>query len=103
MLFRSWDREVDIPHVPESPGLNARHYAPRTPFYVLSRGANKPAGRGRVIEMPSDREAYANRLYSELHQADEEGWDWIAVIEPPDAPGWAGILDRLRRASERDA
>jgi L-threonylcarbamoyladenylate synthase len=49
--------------------------------------------------MPVDVATYANRLYAELHQADNEGWDWIAVIQPPDLPDWTGVRDRLRRAS----
>jgi L-threonylcarbamoyladenylate synthase len=98
----SWDREKDVPHISESPGLYPRHYAPRTPFYVLEPAAKPPIGRGRILEMPADLEAYAHRLYSELHQADGEGWDWIAVIQPPATPDWIGILDRLRRASTPD-
>ncbi len=94
-----WEREVDLPKIVESPGMHPRHYAPRTPFYLLEPGAEKPPGRGRVIEMPSDPQAFAARLYSELHRADEEGWEWIAVTKPPDTPEWAGIIDRLRRAS----
>lgn len=101
----TWDREMDVPHVIaesrglESPGLHARHYAPRTPFYVLDPGTNPPVGRGRVLAMPTDPTRYANQLYAVLHQADGEGWDWIAVIRPPNEPEWIGILDRLRRAS----
>lgn len=96
---RRWEREVDLPHVSESPGLHARHYAPRTPLYVLEAGAQKPQGNGRVIEMPADAPTYAAALYARLHAADREGWDWIAVEKPPETPEWAGILDRLRRAS----
>jgi len=94
-----WHREGTLPHVSESPGLHPRHYAPRTPLYVLEPGAAKPSGRGRILEMPSDPRRYAARLYDELHKADAEGWDWIAVERPPDTPEWEGILDRLRRAS----
>jgi len=94
-----WQREGTLPHVSESPGLHPRHYAPRTPLYVLEPGAAKPSGRGRILEMPSDPRRYAARLYDELHKADAEGWDWIAVERPPDTPEWEGILDRLRRAS----
>jgi L-threonylcarbamoyladenylate synthase len=98
-----WDREIDLPHVSESPGLHARHYAPRTPFFVLEPGASRPAGNGRVIEMPSHPNAYAAKLYAELHAADQQGWEWIAVEKPPETPEWAGILDRLTRASVRPA
>jgi L-threonylcarbamoyladenylate synthase len=94
-----WEREVDLPQVQESPGLHPRHYAPRTPFYVLDPGATKPSGRGRILEMPDDPRAFGSKLYAELHKADAEGWEWIAVKAPPDTPEWAGILDRLTRAS----
>jgi L-threonylcarbamoyladenylate synthase len=94
-----WEREIDLPHVSESPGLRPRHYAPRTPFYMLEPGAARPPGRGRTIAMPSDPQSYAAALYAELHAADKEGWDWIAVEKPPETPQWAGILDRLKRAS----
>ncbi len=95
----AWDRETGLPHIQESPGLHPRHYAPRTPFYVLAPGAAKPPGRGHVIAMPAERSQYAARLYAELHKADAEGWDWIGVEAPPESPEWAGILDRLMRAS----
>jgi L-threonylcarbamoyladenylate synthase len=94
-----WERETDLPKIVESPGMHMRHYAPRTPFYVLEPGAAKPMGRGRMIQMPSDPNTFAARLYAELHRADQEGWEWIAVVKPPETPEWAGILDRLRRAS----
>jgi len=100
-----WEREFDLPTVEgeaaESPGRHPHHYAPRTPFYVLEPGAAKPVGRGRVLTLPTNREAYAASLYSELHKADAEDLDWIAVEKPPETPEWAGILDRLRRASVR--
>jgi L-threonylcarbamoyladenylate synthase len=94
-----WEREEDVPRIMESPGQHARHYAPRTPFHVLASPADAPAGRGRILEMPANRESYAANLYAALRLADKEGWDWIAVIEPPDLPEWTGIRDRLRRAS----
>ena len=94
-----WERESDLPHISEAPGLHPRHYAPRTPFYVLEAGAQRPPGRGRLIQLPLEVKQYAAQLYRELHKADAEGWDWIAVDQPPETPEWAGILDRLRRAS----
>jgi L-threonylcarbamoyladenylate synthase len=93
-----FEREVDVPEIVESPGMHPRHYAPRTPFYVIEVGA-APAGRGRILHMPNDPQTFAARLYSELHTADKEGWDWIAIVRPPETPEWAGIQDRLRRAS----
>ena len=94
-----WARELDLPRVQESPGQNPRHYSPRTPFYLLERGAARPQGRGRIIQMPPDATTFAAKLYAELHKADSEGWDWIAVEKPPETSEWAGILDRLKRAS----
>lgn len=97
-----WEREVDRPHLTEaaeSPGLHPRHYAPQTPFYLLAAGVSPRAGRGRIIKMPTQSREYASRLYAELHQADKEGWDWIAIEKPPETDEWAGILDRLKRAS----
>jgi len=96
-----WDREKRLTQISESPGLHARHYAPRTRLYVLEPGAAKPAGKGRVIDMPSDPSRYAAQLYAGLREADEQGWDWIALEQPPDTPEWEGILDRLSRAATR--
>jgi L-threonylcarbamoyladenylate synthase len=95
----NWERETDLPKIVESPGMHARHYAPRTPFYVFEAGAERPRGRGKVIAMPSDPKTFAANLYSELHRADQEGWEWIGILKPPETPEWAGILDRLSRAS----
>jgi L-threonylcarbamoyladenylate synthase len=94
-----WELEEDVPQIVESPGQHVRHYAPRTPFYVFKSRFETPPGRGLIIDLPPEREAYATNLYAVLHEADKEGWDWIAVVEPPDKPEWAGIRDRLKRAS----
>lgn len=85
----------------ESPGLHPRHYAPRTPFYVLSIGSAPPEGRGCILALPENPSAYAARLYAALHEADKQGWDWIAVEEPPQGAAWTGIRDRLRRATTK--
>jgi L-threonylcarbamoyladenylate synthase len=86
-----------------APGMHPRHYQPRTPLYLLDRGAPAPEGRGAWLrlgrEMPADARAYAAALYEELHRLDAQGLDWIAVERPPAAPEWAGVLDRLRRAA----
>jgi L-threonylcarbamoyladenylate synthase len=104
-----------------SPGMHAQHYRPRTPL-LLVKEANLPTrgrgaylsmkrpgmtlpalathGVGKSIEMPSEAAQYAAALYETLHRLDEGGFDWIAVEQPPETPEWAGILDRLRRASQ---
>jgi len=94
-----WEQELDKPYVVESPGQHPRHYAPRTKFYLLDDGITPANGRGRVIDMPHDSNEYAALLYAELHKADAEGWDWIAVRKPPTTSAWDGIWDRLKRAT----
>jgi L-threonylcarbamoyladenylate synthase len=96
-----WENRMASRDSSESPGLHPRHYAPRTPLYVLEPGERRPAGSGRVIDLPEDPDSYAKALYAELHKADTEAWDWIGVEKPPDTPEWAGILDRIQRASTR--
>jgi L-threonylcarbamoyladenylate synthase len=51
------------------------------------------------IHMPADPAGYASRLYAALHEMDAAGCDAILVDAVPDAPAWAGIRDRLRRAA----
>ncbi len=85
----------------ESPGMHARHYSPRTPFFVFEPGDQRPPGKGRILDLPPDPASYAEKIYAELHHADSEGWDWIAVQQHPDTPEWAGIRDRLRRACSK--
>jgi L-threonylcarbamoyladenylate synthase len=96
-----------------SPGMHPRHYSPRTKL-ILVTGAQLPSeGRGAylwfrrqtqaasMIRMPGDCHAYGAALYEALHQADAQGWDWIAVEKPPLGPEWAAIHDRLERAAAK--
>jgi|tagenome__1003787_1003787.scaffolds.fasta_scaffold20971688_2 L-threonylcarbamoyladenylate synthase len=94
-----FESELDLPHIVESPGQNPRHYAPRTRFLLLDRGSQPPQGRGRFLVLSKNPKEFAASLYAELHKADREGWDWIAIERPSDTPEWAGILDRLQRAT----
>jgi L-threonylcarbamoyladenylate synthase len=95
-----------------APGMHERHYSPRTPLVLTSdpdpRGAwlcltqpirTRSASAARVIQMPSDPEGYAARLYGALHELDREGWPVISVEPPPNTLEWAAILDRLKRAA----
>ncbi len=100
-----------------SPGMQARHYAPRTaavlftpdqwPRVLTARRAAvvssrdlKPPPPHVLIRMPADAAAYAARLYAALREADELGVDVIAIEQPADAgPVWDAIRDRLSRAA----
>jgi len=84
-----------------SPGMHRRHYSPKTPLILVQRGQLPRSGRGILLQMPTDPRDYAAVFYERLHQADSEGWDWIAVEQPPDDPAWAAIRDRLERAAAR--
>jgi L-threonylcarbamoyladenylate synthase len=94
-----------------APGMHPRHYSPRTRLFTVNAPEELPDHQGaylwrtrpgltaRCIRMPLKAAAYANRLYSVLHEVDGEGWPWIALEMPPDKPGWSAIIDRIRRAS----
>lgn len=94
-----FDQEKNRPEVAESPGQHPRHYSPKTKFILKGERTALPVGRGRVIAMPHRAAEFAQRLYEELHKADAEGWDWIAIEAPVRSDEWAGILDRLQRAT----
>jgi L-threonylcarbamoyladenylate synthase len=79
-----------------SPGLHERHYAPRTRLVL---GPPPSSGRGFVLELAADPATAARTLYATLHELDSMNLDWIAVALPPDAPEWAGVRDRLKRAA----
>jgi len=96
-----------------SPGLHEKHYSPVTPLFLVD-GERLPArGRGAYLwltqlltadyaqQMPADAASYAAALYETLHRLDDRGFEWIAVERPPEWPEWAGVLDRLERASSR--
>jgi L-threonylcarbamoyladenylate synthase len=96
-----------------SPGMAARHYSPRTPLLLVNTPSELPDRRGayvwwntsgltaRSLRMPNDPIAYAQRIYSVLHDLDQENWPWIAVESPPDTSSWAAIADRLKRAASK--
>ena len=101
---------VDLDAHP-SPGLHEKHYSPLTPLFLVDGSHLPERGRGAYLWlthphpasyselMPADANGYAAVLYETLHRLDERSFDWIAVEQPPDWPEWAGVLDRLRRAS----
>ena len=96
-----------------APGMQPRHYSPKTPLVLVDGGRLPTNGRGiylwshcpadsaRCLKMPDDPRAYAAVLYEKLHEADAEHLDWIAVETPPQDPSWSAIRDRLERAAAR--
>src|SRR5271170_861079 len=109
--------EIEKAIAPESahpsPGMAARHYSPRTPLLLVNTTSEMPDRRGayvwwntsgltaRSVRLPNDPVAYAHRIYSVLHDLDEENWPWIAIEAPPDTSRWAAIADRLKRAASK--
>jgi L-threonylcarbamoyladenylate synthase len=105
------------------PGMIERHYSPRAELRLFPFGATEAlraaaaeaerAGRrpGTVLlggagggasharHLPADPGLYARELYSTLHELDDLGCDLILVEGVPEGPAWAGVRDRLRRAS----
>ncbi|HEY8748518.1 MAG TPA: L-threonylcarbamoyladenylate synthase [Tepidisphaeraceae bacterium] len=53
----------------------------------------------RFIAMPNEPDAYGQRLYASLREADAPGTQAIFVEMPPDQPDWLAVRDRLRRAT----
>ena len=82
-----------------SPGLHRRHYSPKTPLILIEAGKLPGSGLGICLQMPANPREYAAVLYQKLHEADAQGFDWIAIEQPPKTEEWAAIRDRLQRAA----
>jgi L-threonylcarbamoyladenylate synthase len=109
----------------KSPGLLEKHYSPRARLIQLTWSdesdllaqvdrlaiersktqiiahSHIPAGDGfaGVSVIPHDAEAFARALYSQFHECDDTGAEWIIVEAVPASPEWRGISDRLSRAA----
>lgn len=109
-----------------SPGMMARHYAPRTPLELppdadtrvadllragrrigwLTLRPDDATVRGLaasrdlvVVPMPADPATFAACLYATLHALDQRGLDAIICDRPPAGEPWRAIHDRLSRAA----
>src|SRR5262249_34391773 len=92
-----------------SPGLMARHYAPRAGVEVVADNGRQRVGElGRqgvrvgwltfdaggvgqpelTVVMPREPEGYAARLYAVLHALDDAGAERVVVAAPPDTEAW---------------
>ena len=116
---------VDEAQPRPSPGLSARHYAPRVPLRRVERDEFRRAlaawergdrsrgllgtaadvqglDQGRedtLVGLPLDAEGYARELYGALHLLEASGVQEILVAPIPAGGEWAAIEDRLRRAT----
>jgi L-threonylcarbamoyladenylate synthase len=104
------DLEAAGPH--ESPGMHRKHYSPATKVLVTdalpaARVAyvwwSRPRESAKSIRMPADPAQYARQLYAVLHRLDSESYEYIVVEPVPESHAWAGIRDRLKRASSESA
>lgn len=111
-----------------SPGMAARHYAPRARLRLVPPdafdaearlAAMRPPEHGRVgallcttpyphdwtlpfvIALGAGAAGYAAGLYNALHRADEERCTELLVELPPEGPAWDAVRDRLQRASHQ--
>ncbi len=107
-----------------SPGMQARHYAPRARVLIASDRARAEVVAGdlaaqgqrvgllvlgptscrlserlEIRQMSSDAAAYAHALFATLHALDEVGVDAVVVESVPGEDAWLGVADRIRRAA----
>ncbi len=109
-----------------APGTLEAHYAPRAKLRLMSPQALRqalevlgqaPVGVAvysrtapealrlqcrsgtRYRAMPENAAAAGHELFAVLRELDEPGVDLIWVEQPPDAPEWEGVRDRLQRAA----
>ena len=118
--LRSPQELQDVP--PRAPGTLASHYAPRARVRLMTADALQAAldvlgerapciaiysraimmtRSDKVLRrrMPDDAAETARQLFAVLREFDDRGAQLIWVETPPDDPQWAGVRDRLQRAS----
>ena len=99
-----------------APGQHHRHYAPSTttlafvqaPADALASprcgwlwcGGAQPT-QGPALDLGTEPQAYAARLYAALYQLDALGLERLYIQLPPLQDTWAAVHDRLSRASQR--
>jgi len=108
------EKRADSPR--HSGGLE-RHYAPHTPArlvppHELDREIARLRDKVAVLafsrpdervdfwlRLPREPLGYAQRLYAALRELDGAGCESILIEAPPETPEWAGVRDRLVRAT----
>lgn len=103
-----------------SPGMDAKHYAPRAKMVLAERAqinglvressgvtgvltvGSSPVSASDgviVVEMSADAKEYAAALYERLHWLDAQGCVAIVCERVPSSSAWDGARDRLQRAT----
>jgi L-threonylcarbamoyladenylate synthase len=90
-----------------SPGMDARHYAPRARLLLADGDAQAERmlaawpgpGRAMRLRLSDDPSRAARDLYAELHALDDAGAGAIVVVLPPEGEAWGALRDRLLRAA----
>jgi L-threonylcarbamoyladenylate synthase len=123
------DRRSDTSSAPlRSPGLQSKHYAPRTSLDMpadpaarvsqlldaglrvgwMTQAPADPQVRRLaatrelvIVPMPETPADYARLLYATLHALDQRELSWIVVDPVPDTEAWRAVRDRLARAATR--
>lgn len=110
---------IDAQAARPSPGMIERHYAPKARVLLVDTSSVRQvlareqlsAHVGAIVmsahisdavivqQLPADPLGYAQALYASLHTLDEANCSVIVVERPPQTGEWAGVNDRLRRAS----
>ncbi|MEI7575448.1 MAG: L-threonylcarbamoyladenylate synthase [Armatimonadota bacterium] len=90
----------------KSPGMYRRHYSPRVPTVLVHKAAEQDAGlvlgytnSPDQIQMPSDPVNYAKKLYVALSDLEARQVNRIVIEEPPKGSEWAGVWDRVSKAT----
>lgn len=98
-------RVVELAHGHAQPApedrTTASHVRERVGALLLA--SPSPAALAQVIQepriLPRDPAGYARRLYAALHELDDAGCTLVLVERVPGEGAWAGVRDRLERAS----
>jgi L-threonylcarbamoyladenylate synthase len=111
--------DSDVPRA--SPGLAAKHYAPRAEVVLVKRGDRDafrnatgaaivmtPEARvaashlSPLVVLPDEPAGYARSIYAALYDVDAAGALSVHVEAPSaDDPAWWPVRDRLERAARR--
>lgn len=107
--------EAEESEGPRASGRLPSHYAPETKVELVDaqalstpdanaavlalEGTPDPGGFKAWCSLPEDPTRYARGLYATLRQLDKQGANRILVQQPPAAPDWSAVRDRLRRAT----